>query len=131
MGQERMSAPNFYRQDIQLFTAAAFLIGATLGGWAAGLFVGGATASAFTGVTGALVGGAIAFLSVTYNNHRNRQQELAALKASIYAEIADRAARCVNDYLVPWRSWGNRKLTAEDIIKFRPTDPAVLSGVAG
>jgi hypothetical protein len=58
-------------------------------------------------------------------------QEIDDLKASIYAEIADRAARCVNDYLVPWRDAKPDKLSAEWVGKFRPMDPVVFPGIAG
>src|SRR5262245_51976492 len=33
----------------------------------------------------------------------NREKEAQDVAASLHAEIADRAARCLNDYLVPWQ----------------------------
>ena len=129
------SAPDLSRQDLMFFTALA-----ALGGFAAGVAVAplalGATtgASAWTGVVGALVGGSIGIFGTTYHDRRRRKLELEELKASLYAEIADRAARCVNDYLKPWRRWeptAANPLTRERVAKFRPKDPLIFNAVAG
>jgi hypothetical protein len=80
---------------------------------------------------GVLAGGVVGYIATTWNDSRRRAQEIADLKASIYAEIADRAARCVNDYLNPWRNLKADTLSSERIGKFRPMDPVVFSGIAG
>jgi len=83
-------------------------------------------------ILGTLVGGVLTYVATARQDSRRRAQELADLKASIYSEIADRAARCVNDYLDPWRDNVRlNKLSPEWVGKFRPTDPVVLPGVAG
>ncbi|WP_146207740.1 hypothetical protein [Bradyrhizobium sp. SUTN9-2] len=59
------------------------------------------------------------------------EQDRAALKAGLYAEISDRAARCVNDYVNPWRDWPKSRMLTPEIRKFAPTENVVLPGVAG
>ncbi|BBC00117.1 hypothetical protein [Bradyrhizobium elkanii] len=59
------------------------------------------------------------------------EQDRAALKAGLYAEISDRAARCVNDYVNPWRDWPRTRFLTTDIRKFTPTENVVLPAVAG
>jgi hypothetical protein len=69
-----------------------------------------------------------------WHDRRRREQETIDLKASIYAEIADFSARCLNDYFVPWsrlRVTDTNKLTAERVQNFRPTRAIVVAGVAG
>jgi hypothetical protein len=66
------------------------------------------------GIIGALVAlcaAVLAFVAVQFQIGQQKQdeldrheRELASIKTAIYAEIADRSARCVNDYLDPWRS---------------------------
>jgi hypothetical protein len=93
---------------------------------------------AWVGVIGTLVGvlagGAIGYFITNLHDRQRRKQEIADLKVSLYAEIADRAARCVNDYLKPWRDLkitSSNSLPAGRVEKFRPTDPVVFLGVAG
>ena len=77
------------------------------------------------GVVGALVGGVIGIFGPTYHDRRRRELELEELKASLYAEIADCAARCVSDYLKPWRDWkptAANPLKLDRVAKFRPKD---------
>ena len=65
---------------------------------------------------------------------RLRAQELAELKKSFYAEIADRAARCLNDYLKPWENFQIKdedSLSAERVGRFRPMAAVVCPGNAG
>src|SRR5205823_2856241 len=45
-------------------------------------------------------------------------------------EIADRAARCLNDHLVPWLRFAEGKFTAARVAKFRPVEPVVYRAVA-
>jgi hypothetical protein len=51
------------------------------------------------------------------------------MRASLYAEIVDRASRCANDYIIPWRNCGTRKFEREDA-KFLPSQPLVLPSLA-
>jgi hypothetical protein len=127
-----MIAPDLSRQDLQFFTALAALGAYVLGVFSGQLFIG--QGAAWAGVGGALVGGLISFTATELHDRRRRVRELAALKASIYAEIADRAARCVNDYLNPWSDLRIERfdtLSAERVRMFRPTDPVVLPGISG
>ena len=89
------------------------------------------TGTVWIGLVGVLLGGVIGLFSAWWLDRRRRVQEIADLKASIYAEIADRSARCVNDYLKPWRDLQAHTLSADRIGKFRPTDPVVFPGIAG
>jgi hypothetical protein len=50
------------------------------------------------------------------------------MRASLYAEIVDRASRCANDYIIPWRNWGTRKFEREDA-KFLLLDAEILLAV--
>jgi len=53
----------------------------------------------------------------------------------LYAEVADRAARCLSDYIVPWRGietgTSTKAVTNDWVAKFRPADPVVYVSVAG
>lgn len=90
------------------------------------------------GVVGALVGALISAGVGTWTArelyHRQQEKEARDFAVSLHAEIADRAARCVSDYLSPWKQIAagagrTRKATAAWIAKFRPADPIVYSGV--
>lgn len=80
---------------------------------------------------GALATGVINYFTTTRHDSRRREREIADLKTSIYIEIADRAARCVSDYLNPWQNLKAKNLSAERVGKFRPIDPVVFRGNAG
>ncbi|WP_338692446.1 hypothetical protein V5279_40855 [Bradyrhizobium sp. 26S5] len=122
-------APSPYRQDIILFTALASLAGAATA--ALVIFLSGSSVSAgWIGLAGTILGSAISFGAVTYHDNRRQKQEIEAMRASLYAEIVDRVARCANDYIEPWRNWGARKIVSEDA-KFMPSLPLVFSAVAG
>ncbi|MEY9545300.1 hypothetical protein ABIE85_008360 [Bradyrhizobium diazoefficiens] len=114
---------------MQFFTALAFLIGAAFTALLASYFAAG-IGQGWIGLIGTVLGAAISVGAVTFHDNRRRKQEIAALKASLYAEIADRAARCANDYIKPWKGWKDRQL-GSDVKKFCPTPPAVLPAVAG
>jgi hypothetical protein len=128
-----MTTPDYSRQDLQLFTAAALIVGVIVG-ISFSQFLGNTNAgAAWSGVFGALVGGVLTFAATRWHNNEQRKGELAALKASIYAEIADRVARCVNDYIKPWRDLKVKDpntLQLKEIEKFSPTDPVVFPAVA-
>ncbi|UGY14225.1 hypothetical protein HAP48_0037560 [Bradyrhizobium septentrionale] len=64
-----------------------------------------------------LVGAGAAWFAVRRQINEQRKladeradKERASLSASIYAEIADRAARCLNDYIRPWSVWEDRQI---------------------
>ncbi len=94
------------------------------------LSVGGSFSAGLIGLIGTIVGSAISFGAVTFHDNRRQEQEIEAMRASLYAEIVDRAARCANDYIEPWRNWGTRKFEREDA-KFLPSFLLVLPAVAG
>ena len=97
------------------------------------LWMNAGTGAAWSGAFGGPVGGAIGFFAATWHDTWRRKQELAALKASIYAEICDRAARCVNDYIKPWRDLKIKDAKTSqlrEIEKFSPADPVVFPAVA-
>lgn len=121
--------PTLYRQDRLFFTALAFLTGAAFTALLASFFAAG-VGTAWLGLVGVVLGGAISVGTATHLDNRRGKQEIVALKASLYAEIADRAARCANDYIKPWKGWKNRQLNSE-VRKFCPTPPAVLPAAAG
>lgn len=121
--------PDLHRQDLYFFTSLAFLIGGCLSAVMASSFISSST-QGWVGLVGTIIGAAISIGAVNYHENRRRDREIKAMEVSLYAEIADRAARCANDYIKPWKSWENRKLTS-DVKKFRPTSPAVLPAVAG
>jgi hypothetical protein len=123
------TGPRPYRQDIIFFTALASLAGA---GTAALVTIlsGSGVSAGWIGLAGTILGSAISFGAFTYHDKRRQKQEIEAMRASLYAEIVDRAARCANDYIIPWRDWDKRKFVREDI-KFRPSLPLVLPAVAG
>jgi hypothetical protein len=128
-----MSEPNYHRQDMFLFTGLAFLGGSILTVLLASLTSVASTGigSGWTALLGTILGSVISFSAIQYHDGRRREQEREALRASIYAEIADRAARCANDFINPWKNWPDRRELNSDIRKFCPTDPVVLPGVAG
>lgn len=121
---------SLYRQDMLFFTALAFLTGAAFAALLTSFFAAGVGPGWF-GLVGTILGGAISVGAVTYHDNNRRKREIAALKASLYAEIADRAARCANDYIRPWKGWKEGKQLNSDVRKFCPTPPAVLPAVAG
>lgn len=82
---------------------------------------------------GTISGAAIAVTSTWLFDRRTRARELRDLKASLYAEIADRAARCVSDYmgtLKVYHSPHGKTRTPATIAKFKPGDPVVYPSVA-
>jgi hypothetical protein len=123
--------PNPYRQHLILLIALACLAGAvTAGALMMSLSVGGSVSAGLIGLIGTIVGSAISFGAVTFHDNKRQEQEIEAMRASLYAEIVDRAARCANDHIEPWRDWGTRKFEREDA-KFLPSLPLVLPAVAG
>jgi hypothetical protein len=66
----------------------------------------------------------------------NRETEAHDVAASLHAEISDRAARCLNDYLNPWKSYADQAFKLKkardraNINKFRPMSPVAYPAVA-
>jgi hypothetical protein len=62
-------------------------------------------------VVGSILGSGGAFFVTRRMALENRQKEATDIAVSLHAEIADRVARCLNDYLAPWQSYND---AAED-----------------
>ncbi|MCK1716434.1 hypothetical protein [Bradyrhizobium sp. 141] len=123
-------ATRSHRQHLILLIALACLAGAlTAGAMMTSLAIGGSVSSGLIGLIGTLVGSGISFGAVTFHDNQRLKQEIKAMRASLYAEIIDRVARCANDYIDPWRDWGTRKIVSDDA-KFLPSFPLVLPAVA-
>ena len=124
-------APSFWKSQWPKYIGCAMaahqdLAAGLIGGAAALLAAGVAAWVAFAGIQEQLA-------EEREREERLRAQEIAALKASIYSDIADRAARCLNDYISPWRDLrsDDRWLTAERVEMFRPATPVVYPAIAG
>lgn len=120
-------APSFWKSQWPKYIGCAMAAHQDL---AAGL-IGGAAALLAAGV-------AFAGIQQQLAEERRRQkglrdQETDALKASIYSDIADRAARCLNDYINPWRNLrsDDPSLTAERVEMFRPATSVLYPAIAG
>lgn len=127
---DRAMRPSPYRKHLVLLIALACLAGAATAAAMMASLISGRISSGLIGLIGTLVGSAVSFGAVTYHDNRRQEQEIKAMRASLYAEIIDRVARCANDYIKPWRNWGTRKIVREDA-KFLPSLPLVLPAVAG
>jgi hypothetical protein len=119
------------KDDVPLFSFLAFIGGAVVGGVSIGASAGN---QVWAGVVGAIAGGLIGIVSGVALERSRRTRELDELKASLYAEIADRAGRCANDYIRPWRNWTvmpSNPVSAERIRNFRVAPPVVFPAIAG
>ena len=94
-------------------------------------------AAGLIGVAGALFAGWLAFDAVQEQIRAEARIEadryglqLVSLRACIYAEIADRAARCVNDCMAN-DDFSKRDRDAEWVRNLRPLRPVVLPAIAG
>jgi len=110
--------------------ALASLAGAATAALMMASLISSSISSGLIGLIGTLVGSGISFGAVEFYDNRRQKNEIKAMRASLYAEIVDRVARCANDYIEPWRDWGARKIVSEDA-KFLPSLPLVLPAVAG
>ncbi|MGF1594432.1 MAG: hypothetical protein ACFCUW_14200 [Kiloniellaceae bacterium] len=87
-------------------------------------------------LAGVGVGGLVTYGVLRKLEGERRVREREELVVTLYHEVADRAARCLNDYLVPWQKY-ERGLPPDETMngaragKFRPTDPVVYPLVAG
>jgi hypothetical protein len=86
----------------------------------------------FSGAIGGMVGGVAAYFVSRRLDQGRRRIESVDVSESLYNEIADRAARCLNDHLVPWKQieGSGATMTAARVAKFRPVDPVVYRAVA-
>lgn len=92
--------------------------------------------SGFGGVViGGLLGGAVSYwLSKRLEGYR-RNLAATDVAVSLYHEMADRAARCLQDYILPWRKFDQSNHATETmpvsrVAKFRPAEPVVYPGLA-
>lgn len=82
-----------------------------------------------------LVGAVIGAVAVIYHDFRRRASEEKDIANALYQEIADRAARCCSDFMVPWQShWTapnvqTKRMTLRRVLKFRPADPIVYPDI--
>jgi hypothetical protein len=82
----------------------------------------------FVGVIGVVLG----HFSSRFLEHVRRRRDARDVSESLYNEIADRAARCLNDHLVPWRKFPDiGSITCARVARFRPVEPVVYRAVAG
>jgi hypothetical protein len=86
-------------------------------------------------IVGALISAGVGSWTAREIYRRQHEKEARDLAVSLHAELADRAARCVSDYLVPWKqivamAGRKKKITPAWIAKFRPADPVAYPGVA-
>jgi hypothetical protein len=117
-----------------LFGINALLFAAGVTAIASWLSATGGAHQAFWTLMGTIVGSASAFFITRHVAAFNRQNEANDIATSLHAEIADRAARCLNDFIAPWRTF---REPAEDtklrprswIGKFRPVDPIVYPSI--
>jgi hypothetical protein len=84
------------------------------------------------GLIGVLVGAILAYLSTKLLDRARRKNDARDVSESLYNEIADRAARCLNDHLVPWCQFETSgRMTSARVARFRPIEPVVYRAVAG
>jgi hypothetical protein len=84
---------------------------------------------------GTTLGALGTFWIATRLDRRHRESEARDIAVSLCAEIADRSARCLSDYLVPWCEFHKQKVKHKQadkawVGKFRPVDPVVYPSVA-
>lgn len=87
-------------------------------------------------LTGLLVGAALTYMITKILDRGRRRNEAREISLSLYNEIADRSARCLNDYIKPLREFekGSHRegnMPTSRLAKFRPADPVVYPAVAG
>jgi hypothetical protein len=87
-------------------------------------------------LAGALLGAVGTFWLTKRLDQQRRINEARDISVSLHAEIADRAARCLNDYLVPWSNVADiqkrlaRGHASSWMAKFRPVEPVVYPSIA-
>jgi hypothetical protein len=84
-------------------------------------------------VIGAVLGTVTTHLSTRLLDYFRRKNETRDVSESLYNEIADRAARCLNDHLVPWCHFEQKggPMTRARVARFRPVEPVVYRAIAG
>jgi hypothetical protein len=88
------------------------------------------TTPVMTGVVGLVVGAALTYVVTKHLDWGRRQNETKDVTESLYNEIADRAARCLNDHLKPWCGFQTEEFKRSRVAKFRPVEPVVYRAVA-
>ena len=84
------------------------------------------------GLIGVLVAAILTFVFTKLLDRGRRKSDARDVSESLYNEIADRAARCLNDHLVPWCHFEKTgSMTSARVARFRPTEPVVYRAVAG
>ena len=81
-------------------------------------------------LTGILVGWLLGLFSAVGLDYWRQRREAKGIVTALYFEIADRSARCTNDFLEPWQRFRHGlspadAMTADRVGKFRPTEPVV------
>jgi hypothetical protein len=88
-------------------------------------------------ITGACVAGVSSYFVGTWLDKKRREHDANETAVALYIEVADRAARCLNDHIEPWSRYAKHRSTptgAMDVSrvgKFRPTDPIIYQSLAG
>src|SRR5207244_3605558 len=88
------------------------------------------TTPVVTGAVGLVVGAVLTFIVTKLLDSGRRQNETRDVMESLYNEIAERAARCLNDHLAPWRDYEKENFDRARVAKFKPVAPMVYPGVA-
>ena len=88
------------------------------------------TSPVASGVIGAVLGAAFTYAGTKLLDRGGRQNETRDVTESLYNEIAERAARCLNDHLIPWRDYKKENFDRARVAKFKPVAPVVYPGVA-
>jgi hypothetical protein len=86
-------------------------------------------------ISGAILGAFGTFYVSRHFEKQRLEKENRTIAASLHAELVDRAARCANDYVAPWRdvqqSRPPAKLLGPDWVeKFRPVESVVYLRVS-
>lgn len=104
-----------------------------------GPFVSSVWVTALATIIAALLSG---WAGASFNNRKNikrerqnRKQEKEDVTTALYQELADRVARCLNDYLSPWKGYyvgdSITPMQVHRLQKFRPADLVVYPQLAG
>ncbi len=90
-------------------------------------------------IVGAVAGGGVGYYLSVRLDDRRREMEGKDVAVAIYAEIADRVGRCLNDYIFPWTVPGEEMIRIEaipiaerrsDVAKFMPQELRVYPELA-
>jgi hypothetical protein len=84
------------------------------------------------GLLGVVVGWLLGLATNISRDFLQRRRENQGVRTALYCEIADRAARCVSDFINPWQHYltPQSEMTAHRIGKFLPAKPVMYSQLA-